>query len=289
MSKCPRCDRILSADAFICRECVKTARKDLRTIAEFASWADDKRARIGSTWSVGGGSRASETPIPYDPRVTRVLTPIHNDLTTWARIVWDEAPSGPDEQQPSMTTTGVACWLVAYCAWFATTEHAELAFPTWERARGNLERLFDHPPERVYLGRCNCDTDFGPCPESLYVEVGEMPAQITCPRCFGTVVVDERREELAVGVENYLGTTRELSRLLSLVLGESASSRMLWAYAKHGLIQPHGTRVEFDKLGRPRPVPTYRVGEVREAARMMATDEAKRKAIRRVMRGDIAV
>lgn len=60
---------------------------------------------------------------------------------------------------------------------------------------------------------------------------------------------------------------------------------MLWAYYRHGLIQQHGVRVEHDTLGRRREVPTYRIGEIREAARILASDDTERKAIRRIMRG----
>ena len=286
---CPICSRQLSADRFVCRECEKTATADLSSIATFANWCDSKRARIGSTWSIGGGSRASERPIPFDPRVTLVIQPIHNDLAGWARIVWDEAPAATDEKIPGLDTASVARWLVGHVSWMSTTEHAPTAFKAWERARISLEGLFDSPPEKVYLGPCNADTEFGPCPESLYKDVEVQAATIPCPRCGRDVSVDDRRSELADDVENYLGTARELSRLLRLVLGEEASPKMLWAYARHGLIQSHGVRVEHDTLGRKREVPTYRIGEVREAARIVASDETERKAVRRIMRGIVAV
>ena len=285
---CPICSRALGADMFVCHECVKSARTNLESVAEFCQWADEKRARMGSTWSIGGGSRATETPIPFDPRVTLVVKPIHNDLTTWARIVWDDAPKLSDPA--GMETSSIARWLVGYCAWFATRKDGQEAFSAWERARKSLENLYDRPPEKVYLGTCKANTEFGPCPESLYKDVEDMSATITCPKCGRDLDVDERKEELAVGVEDYLGTARELSRLLRLVLGEqAASAKVLWAYAKHGLIQSHGVRVEYDTLGRRREVPTYRVGDVREAARILDADEEQRKSFRRTMRGIVAV
>jgi hypothetical protein len=286
---CPLCSRKLSADRYVCRECERTARSNLYTIAAFAGWCDSKRARMGSAWSVGGGSRAAEQPVPFDPRVTKVIQPIHNDLTGWARIVWDEAPIGADEQSPGLDTSSVAKWLVTHCAWMSTTRHADTAFPSFESAKVNLENLFDRPPEKVYLGRCNADTEFGPCPESLYKDVDDASGTIACPRCGRDTDVADRREELGEGVENYLGTARELSRLLRLVLGEQATSaKTLWAYAKHGLIQSHGVRFEYDTLGRRREVPTYRVGDVREAARILDADEEQRKSFRKTMRGIVA-
>jgi hypothetical protein len=283
---CPICSRVLSSDMFVCRECTKIARAHLSSIAKFCAWADDKRARVGSTWSIGGGSRASERPLPFDPRVTKIIQPIHNDLTTWARIVWEDAPRLSD---PAGTdTSSIAFWLMTYCGWFATRQDGQDAFQAWERANQSLENLYDRPPEKVYLGRCNASTDFGPCPESLYVEAGDVAAHISCPRCGAAIPVDERRAELAEGVEDYLGTARELSRLLKLVLGEDANPKMIWAYARQGLIHQHGVRVEQDTLGRSREVPTYRIGEVREAASILARDDEQRKAIRRTMRGIVA-
>ena len=283
---CPLCSRAISGDAFVCRECTKTAKANLASIATFADWADGKRARMGSAWSIGGGSRGTETPMPFDPRVTLVLKPVHNDLTGWARIAWDDAPSLSD---PAGTATAdIARWLVTYCDWFATRQDGVDAFTAWQRSNESLEQLYDSPPEKVYLGRCNASTDFGPCSESLYAEVGSVPSHLECPHCGATTVTDDRRAELAEGVENYSGTARELSRLLKLVLGEDASPKMLWAYARHGLIAQHGMRVEWDTLGRKREVPTYRIGDVRQAARILASDDEQRKTIRRIMRGIVA-
>jgi len=283
---CPMCSRVISSDTFVCRECAKTAKAHLASIATFADWADGKRARMGSAWSIGGGSRATETPVPFDPRVTVVFKPVHNDLVGWARIVWDDAP---DLGDPAGTATAdIARWLMGYVEWFATRQDGQDAFTAWARSDDSLERLYDSPPEKVYLGRCNASTDFGPCPESLYAEVGSIPPHLNCPKCGSVTDTEERQEELKVGVENYLGTARELSRLLKLVLGEDASPRMLWAYAKHGLIQSHGVRVEHDTLGRRREVPTYRIGDVRQAARILAADDEQRKAVRRIMRGIVA-
>lgn len=284
---CPLCTRAISADTFACSTCADAAKANLRAVADFASWADDKRARLGSVWSVGQGSRAAEQPLPYDPRVTRVLQPIHNDLTGWARIVWDEIPSAQD-QPASTDTAGVARWLSTSCAKIARLPFADEAFAAFEKARESLERLFDRPPDKVYLGRCKADTDYGECTESLYVEAGALPASVTCPRCSAVIAVSDRQAELAQDVEDYNGTARELSRLLRMVLGEDASPRMIWAYEKHGLIQQRGTRVEFDTMGRRREVPMYRIGEVREAAKIMAQDEEKRRTVRRTMRGAVA-
>lgn len=280
---CPICSRATPESAFTCRECVKSARANLRSIASFADWADSKRARMGSAWSVGGGSRAAETPLPFDPRVTIVFEPVHSDLVGWARIVWDDAPNLGD---PAGTATAdVARWLSSYVEWFAGRPDGPDAFTAWEKSNAKLEGLYDHPPEKVYLGRCNANTDFGPCPESLYAEVGAIPETLTCRKCAAETLTSERQSELAEGVENYLGTARELSRLLKLVLGEDASPKKVWAYAKHGLIQQHGLRAEYDTLGRRREVPTYRIGEVREAARILASDNDQRKEVGKIMRG----
>lgn len=292
---CPLCSRILSPERFACRTCEDDARKNLRSIATFAGWADSKRARMGSSWSIGGGSRATETPVPFDPRVTRVVAPIHNDLTGWARIVWDGAP-GASEDVPGLDTRSVALWLVGYVAWIATTEQAGDAFAAWESARANLEVLFDNPPERVYVGKCGHRTPgpdgetLGPeCPEALYVEVENKPEAAACGRCGHLTNIAERSEELAEKVGDYLGTARELSRLLRLVLGEDANPRMLWAYAKNGLIGAHGHRLEYDTLGRARQVPLYKIREVRAAAETVASDVERRRAVKRTMRGDCAV
>lgn len=84
---CPRCDRALTDNTFICDTCATEAAHDLTRAADFLHHIDDKRARKGSRLWTGGGRASAEQPLPYDPRVRHVAEPARRDLTRWARLI----------------------------------------------------------------------------------------------------------------------------------------------------------------------------------------------------------
>lgn len=279
---CPRCSRVMKGDAFACTECANTARTDLHTIAEFLPWCDDKRARRRSRLFIGSHIANAEQGLPFDPRVTRTLDPIRNNLTTWARLVLDES-EGPTE--PGDDLTGITLWLAGNCDWIATKRPwAHEAFTSFEANALALTRLFDRPPDKIYVGSCRADSGEYECREALYADSGA--SYVACPRCGTQHDVYERRQQLAGAVDSYLGTAREISRLLRLTLGEYVNERMIRAYARHGLIQPRGTRREYDKHGRPHDATLWRIGAVREAAAVMERDPEVARDVRRLARGN---
>lgn len=75
---------------YACPHCVAELVDDLTAAADHLEHIDDKRARRGSRLWIGYSSPSAETALPYDARVSRVLDPIRNALTTWARLIIDE-------------------------------------------------------------------------------------------------------------------------------------------------------------------------------------------------------
>lgn len=278
MNSCPRCSRTCPESAFTCGTCADAASADLLQIGDFLAWADDKRARFGSRSAVGKGTPSAETPLPYDPRVTKVTTPVEAGIVLMAGKVAHEA---------ALVVPAVKVWLLSDVAeWLAhQTGHltrlhwSPEAFDQIKGWRGTLERLYDHPPEKVYLGRCNAHTDYGPCPASLYVEATEA-AHANCPTCGTAHDVEGRRAELVAGVEDYLGTVKEISRLLRLTLGDDVSERMIRGMVDHGLVFRRGERTEMDVLGRRRDSYLLRIGDVQAAVQVMHVDRAAAKGVK---------
>jgi hypothetical protein len=261
----------------VCHECTRTTRKRLHDVIELVAYADDKRARFGSSWRTGSiGRSAGEQPLPYDPRVTLVLESCLRSL----RSVAEHTEGAPARIRTSGDPRAVAAWLSLNLHVVrrapAGGRHMQLAQDSADRVRS----LFDRPPDRIYVGRCNNDG----CPESLYAAQDHSASVVACPRCKHETPIQERREELAIGVENYLGTVREVSRLLRGTLGDDVSERMIRSLADHGLIQSRGTRLEHDKLLRPRQSVTYRIGDVRQAVATMRANRDTERAVRRTVR-----
>ena len=279
MTDCRNCGRDAGRDAFACKTCSDTAKADLAHIAILAHHLDGKRARLGSNWKDGTIGRTAEIPLPYDPRVSKVADPIRIALHGSARIVID---AGAVVMPDSDTITDVALWLITRCEWLRKQDVGPDEFAAFELCRSNIEALFDRPPDRLYIGRCQADLEGTPCPESLYVETDDngrpTSAHATCPRCAKSHTVADRREEIKAGVKDYLGTMREISRLCRLMYDDGVSMSMLYLYAERGLMESQGWRMEHDSKGRYRSVSTYRIGDVEAAIKKWAAIQEARRA-----------
>ena len=140
-----------------------------------------------------------------------------------------------------------------------------------------LQQLMDANPERVYVGTCRANG----CTEALYADRDHAATVVRCEKCTVEHPIADRRAELEAGVEDYLGTIKEISHLFRETFGEDVSIRRIYGYVDHGLIVARGNRVEHDSMGRPRTSATYRIGDVREAVRAMREDKAAAKGVRR--------
>lgn len=282
---CPRSGHALTEATFVCLDCVAAAEADLFDLAQFMRWGDDKRARVRSPMGSGGGGRPREAPLPFDPRVTPALRAAQEVVR---RGVVEVRKTCPSSSYPVGEAEHSALWLMSRCAWIAGRPWAVDLFDAIGWAAADVRRLFDNAPDRVYLGRCGAELQQErTCSESLYAELddkGRAPAIVRCPACDTNHDVRARRGDLAGAVDGYLGTAREIARLLSLTLGDAASEQMVWAYARRGLILARGERMEIDVKGRRRPVSVYRIGEVRRAAERARVEEEERRLRRKLDR-----
>jgi hypothetical protein len=261
----------------VCHECTRTTRRSLHDIIELVAYADDKRARFGSSWRTGTiGRSAGEQPLPYDPRVTAVLEACLRAL----RDVAIATAGSPERIRKSSDPRAVAAWLAVNIHVVRGAVGGGQRMQRMQDASDRVKSLFDRPPDRIYVGRCNSDG----CTESLYAAQDHSASVVACPKCKHETPIQERRDQLAAGVEDYLGTVREISRLLRATLGDDVSERMIRSLADHGLIQTRGTRLEHDKLLRPRQVATYRIGDVRQGVHTMRTNRETERAVRRTVR-----
>lgn len=109
------CGATIPTDRYACLDCARAAAKDLIDTADHLRATDDKRARRRSNFTTGATSRASETPLPYDPRVRRTLAPIRSALTTWARLIVTEhhcrdMPQPADTARVTYTGKALKAW-----------------------------------------------------------------------------------------------------------------------------------------------------------------------------------
>lgn len=275
MSTCTKCDRP-TRDAYLCTTCTATLKKTLTTIADFALYADDKRARTGSNWRTGTIGRTPEQPLPYDPRVTPIMQEADHALAEAVNLAITHARPAPVKVLVSSRPAARAVWLTSHLAAFAGQPNGPAVAARLDAVKDRLENLFDRPPEQIYLGRCSDD-----CIEPLYVDTGHTASITHCPRCKQQHDIRDRRAQLEAGVDAYLATVKEIHRLLAGTFGQDCSTGMIYGLARHGLIQARGKRVEYDKKGEPRQSATYRIGEVRDAINNLHADREKKRQLRR--------
>lgn len=268
-----RCDcGKIAGDAYVCRDCGNEAREHLRIIGELAVHADGKRARVGAIdYRTVGGIKQRETPLPFDPRVSKVIAPIVTALQGTHDVVCEGKGWHLAVERPAGVAT-VCRWLTGHVDWLRTTPEGPEEFASFEVAASNLQRLFDRPPDRLYLGRCEAVTDATEdgiettCEAHVYVEhARDLPPQTTCHQCKAIIDVTQRREEFQDAVKMYQATMRELVHLAPLFLQGGVSRRTLHEWTRRGLLQSVGQRLERDKEGRERRTPTYRIGALATA------------------------
>lgn len=284
-------------DAFACTECTRTARENLRHIADLAQALDEKRAKVRSNWDASnlGKSKparkwrtddnqtlthaASPTFRPsgalgFDPRVSRVANKVQNALVGIVR----ELPFDLDTLPYNAGSHTIARWLRGHASDIRLQPEAGEIFALIGRIVGDLHHLFDNPPPKLFLGECKAEFEDGECTESLYLDADKITSDtVACPRCGITHDVAERRKVLMDGVDDYLGTVKEISRLLRNIAGADVSERRIREMAGHGLLTRMGTRREYDRAGNPSDSPTYRIGQVRA----VVADVQKRRDDRR--------
>lgn len=303
MSNTCDCSRPCGDQAFACTECTKTARANLGHIADLAASLDEKRAKVRSNWDVSnvGAARpakqwrtssgerftfaASPTFTPsaalgFDPRVSRVANRVQNGLVGIVRELPERlqhgtlaADSGPHQ---------IARWLSCHVDEIRKLETAGEIFDLIGRMVGDLQHLFDNPPPKLFLGECKAEFEDGECTESLYLDADKITAeQVACPRCGITHDVAERRNTLMEGVNDYLGTAKEISRLLRNLAGADVSERRIREYAGHGLLTRMGARREYGRDGSARDVATYRIGDVRNIVETVQRRRQERREMKR--------
>ncbi|USY19706.1 hypothetical protein NE857_31505 [Nocardiopsis exhalans] len=91
---CDLCDRPSGDDARVCTTCTGQATTALNTVADWL--ADDLVTATAKQTALGGGrgggkpTKASEAPMPIDPRASEAAAILRNTLSTWVRALHAE-------------------------------------------------------------------------------------------------------------------------------------------------------------------------------------------------------
>lgn len=272
---CHGCTREVK-DGYACTTCASQAKQDLWHIGYLLGHVDAKRAKIGSKNFVGPSSPSAETPVPFDPRVTKVMIPLRQALLGSAEIIREARGVEPDMRD----WRRLAFWVGAHVNLLRTMQEGPEEFDTYGRLRKSLDAVFDRPPDTLYLGQCGADLGEDACPAYVYVERDDtgrsLPAHASCPDCNAQVDVGERREYFLDAVSLYQATMRELVQLAPLFLENPVSHRTLKEWTRQGILKVEGHRQERDWEGRWQKRPAYLIGALVDAQNVWEARKVER-------------
>src|SRR5690606_15704108 len=122
-------------------------------------------------------------------------------------------------------------------------------------------RTVDRPAEKRYLGRCEHETEHGPCGEQLFGHLNK--SVVRCQECGTEYDSADLWEAFQRKVRGYSATPAEISGYIAQVFGKHVKPSTIHTWASRGHVQPVGRNPANERL--------YRIGEV--------LDEAERRGV----------
>lgn len=290
MPDCAACSRPVT-DALLCRGCIDELKGELRALigsaptTRFPERATEQRAissnrgliaELGDTLTrqarVGqrNGRRGPETPLPFHLAASIDLETLRDALAMWAQAVAAQRGVTVDADH---TPTAYAAWLLRWAGEVAQHEAADELLGDILAMTKAARRTIDLAPELRYVGPCDghraiVDDTIG-CGKDLYASLNAHTVTCGTEGCDAEYNIETRRIWLLEQAVDQLRTTTQLSRELPWIAGITINAKLIGMWAARGkltryLPHPHDTRAAT----------RYRVGEVIELAREMASDQA---------------
>lgn len=229
----------------------------VREIAEIASIADDLRTAITRQTAIttGNGSKAAETPVPFDDKASRARAVYLAAAWRWTMKIWDKNELLPTGRDGGLA--GIGRWLHARIN--VILDHpdiGELANDIHLHTKRVL-KVIDRPEPGIFAGVCSAPVPEskiaprGECLNWLYAKPGK--TVVTCRICSTHHDVTKRRDALREHAENILMTAPEIARAITW-LGDNIKADLVRKWASRGRLEQRGTT--------PEDRPLYRVGDV---------------------------
>lgn len=218
-------------------------------------WAGDLidvMARLSrSGLATGVSSRPASTPLPFHEAASSLLWTLRNTLSVWCGAI---AVANPGRSKAAGGIADLALWLARDVV--QLERHPEIAMLHSEVmwVIGQVKRMIDIAPTRVYLGDCGASVDGQECHQALYVLPGRRMAR--CRACGEVYDVVARRGYLLDLAQDQVAPAAEIARALS-ILGQPVRVERIRQWVRRGKIIQYAAH-PADVRHRPR----YRVGDV---------------------------
>lgn len=234
--------------------------------------------------------KSTETPVPWDERISARLGALRNVLVLWAYAIGSSSTSAPrtvDPKDPAriqqLRDVAVICSRMVADGIDRVRQHGRAGdlYSDITSAVSSCRRVIDRPMDRKFLGVCSMGLEGGGvCETDLYGHPKRATA--VCPGCGAEHDVEHRREVLLSAVHDQRVTYAEAERALPDLLGRPVKGTTLRKWVHDRRIVPEGYRhagTFTPSRISPHDQPLLLVGDiVREYARVLAAERAERAA-----------
>lgn len=156
--KCQRCGND-EREATICRRCTR----DLERALGDMPWLDEQLAltiaRQARFTEASDGGRSAETPLAFHPKASELKSHLRAIVSSWVRLVKEEAPDAIAGDWPRDTLTDTARYLHKRLTWIRQHQAAAQAVDDIRAAVARAKLIVDTPRNRTTF-------TVGPCPET---------------------------------------------------------------------------------------------------------------------------
>lgn len=244
MSTCTACHNHPAHNAVICQQCSDQLHADLHAIPDVVRdlnieiTGQARKTLRGTMTAVPG----FDQPLPVNFAASRALDRLRFALVAACLSV----ANGQRDRLPADRIGAMVGWLLRYEASVGLREDGGDICRGIASAIKHANAVCDSPPERRYIGDCDC-TDAKGEPTRLYARMGE--PVYACRECGTEWMVAERFAQLEQELADYGLTHRELETLLPKLPRTTLAS---WISRRQ--LREQGTTAEGE--------PVYRYGDV---------------------------
>lgn len=259
----PRCGRPTSD--FLCAGCVTELVTALRELAFglcnqqprpglLADLQDVvTRMTVGTTEKGHSQTKAAEQPMPFHAAASELTWVADNTITAWAR---DFSETNRHLHPTWSTTVQAAEWMATYPNLLALHPAARELHDEITHLVGEVRRIVDRAPDKIYLGVCGMELDDVVCTDRLYGVVDR--DTVRCRTCGTTHDAHQRWREVQDRVRHSLATAAEISGALAKLYGRQINVKTVRTWANRGVIDTYGRNRHGE--------PLHKVGQVLDTA-----------------------
>lgn len=249
------CGRPLHDNATGCDECVD----EMDRILGDTPWLVEQLELAITGQRAKRGAGRGDNGLPWNDAASQTLDALRNELVGTVRILTEAHRLDWPADDPG----AMSRWLLTHIQLLAHDDAWTQTLRDLRSIEGDVLRIVDNPPPKVFLGWCTALTPAGEgdtlrieeCSGPVYARDGVETGY--CCECKTPYGVTESRDALEQALDDQLVTASEIAKLATYLGIEQPRERV------RKLVESWRKRKRIEPKGERDGVPTFRYGEVR--------------------------